>query len=42
MSDSKHLEAEALHEKEEEILKFPTEIAIKAMGRNSDTLALPC
>lgn len=40
MNDTKHLEAEALHGKEKEILKFPTEIAIKAMGRSSDTLAL--
>ncbi|MBE9547977.1 MAG: DUF493 domain-containing protein [Proteobacteria bacterium] len=39
MSDSKYLEAEALQGTEEEILKFPVEIAIKAMGRSSDGFA---
>lgn len=39
MSDSKQLEAESLQGVEEEILKFPVEIAIKAMGRSADDFA---
>ena len=39
MNNSKQLETESLQGPEDEILKFPTEIAIKAMGRRSASFA---
>ena len=48
MSDAKHLEAESIQGKETELMKFPCEFAIKAMGRSTPqfeehikTLVLP-